>query len=194
MKSFLLAGGYPAKAFDGGRAFIEAFIDERVLPIKVLIVYFATDPDKIVQKWDQDQALFAKFLRPSDYQLMIATEQDFLQQIGEVDTLYFKGGYTERLIEALSKQPDWANHIAGKTIVGTSAGAEMLSRYYFDLDQMTIRLGFNILPIKVLVHYRSQYNNQPFDWNSIEQDLLAYQESLPLHRLADGTFERVVVE
>lgn len=194
MTKYILAGGHPRNAFDSGRAFIEAFSYERVLPIKILVCYFAGDDDKLAAKWAADQALFARFLPLGDYQLELAVQSSFVQQLANCDTVYFKGGNAERLIEVLSKMPDWTSHITGKLVVGTAAGAEMLSRYYFDLDQTAIRLGFNLLPIKVLVHYRSNYNGQVFDWNRIEQDLIAYHDTLPLHRLAEGAFEQLIVE
>ena len=45
-----------------------------------------------------------------------------------------------------------------------------------------------LLPIKVLVHYRSNYNAPNINWDKAYAELKAYGEDLPILTLAEGEF------
>ncbi len=84
--------------------------------------------------------------------------------------------------------PGWEKELEGKTVAGSSAGANMLSKYFYGLDDLGLWEGSGSVPVKVLVHYRSDYNAPNIDWDKAEAELKAYKEDLPLVTLHEGEF------
>lgn len=83
----------------------------------------------------------------------------------------------------------WTEHLAGKTVAGTSAGADALSKYYYGLDSLEARDGLGLVPVKTIPHFKSDYHGWEFDWDKAEAELKAYKEDLPLVALREGEFK-----
>ncbi|MES2931620.1 MAG: hypothetical protein V4682_02890 [Patescibacteria group bacterium] len=93
------------------------------------------------------------------------------------------------LLDALKECRGWEEELQGKTVAGTSAGVCFLSRYYYSLSNLEVREGLGLLPVKALVHYRSDYNAPNIDWDVAYQTLDEYGENLPILALPEGGFE-----
>lgn len=191
MTKYILLGGYPHKALDGGRAFYEELVEGFTEPVKILICAFAR-PQNVWQKTlDEDQVTFEQKLPNKRFVLKLASQNEFLEQVAWADAIYFRGGITEDLLEELIKQPGWTSIVRGKTIAGTSAGANVLGEYYAALDSPEVKKGLGILPIKVIVHYRSDYNAPNIDWDKSYQLLEDTGKKFPILALGEGQFEIV---
>lgn len=55
----------------------------------------------------------------------------FVEQIKQADVIYLKGGNTNWLHDRLAEIPDLINLLSGKIVAGSSAGALVLSKYYY---------------------------------------------------------------
>jgi len=93
------------------------------------------------------------------------------------------------MTESLVERPEWKKDLAGKTIAGSSAGADALSTYYYGLDTREVRSGTGLLPIKMIPHFKSDYHGWEFDWDKAEAELKAYKEDLPIMALREGEFK-----
>lgn len=189
MTKFILLGGFPQKADDGGKAFYEELVKGFQEPIKVLFCMFARPEGAWQKTFIEDQAIFAQHLPNKKLTLKMASPEKFLDQIRWANVIYFRGGITERLLEELKKQVGWEKIIQEKTIAGTSAGANVLAEYYAALDRPEAEKGLGLLPVKVIVHYRSDYNAPNIDWDKSYEQLKNTGEELPILALREGQFE-----
>ncbi len=189
MTKFVLVGGYPHKAADGGRAFAEAVVQGFDEPVKFLDCLFARPHDTWAKGHAQDKELFGNAVPEKQLDMRPADPFSFMEQLTWADVLYIRGGSNEVLREALSAYRDWETVLEGKTVAGSSAGANILSTNYWSPDSLACGEGLGILPIKVIVHYGSDYNAPHVDWEKGYAQLQNYKEDLPILKLPEGGFE-----
>lgn len=148
--------------------------------IKVLCVYFARPERRWEDSYYDDQIAFRRLERETgrEIETKLAESSDvdtFLRDIGEVDVLFINGGMKGNLKETLlsiGAQRFW-QAVEGKTLVGISAGANVLSRYYYSMATGGIREGTGFLDIKVLTHF---FEDEPEKAVALK----AYGEDLPI--------------
>jgi hypothetical protein len=92
-------------------------------------------------------------------------------------------------MSVLQKTGDWVSKLKGKTLAGSSAGADLIAKYFYDLDYLEFGKGLGLLPVKTLVHYGSDYNAPNINWESVYKNLKAYKEDLEILKLPEGGFE-----
>lgn len=189
MTKFILIGGYPHKAADGGKAFCEELVKGASEPVKFLDCLFARPEETWEKGHAQDKELFGSNLPNKRVDMVPADPTEFIEQLHWADVIYIRGGSNDALREALNKQESWVEALEGKTLAGSSAGANMLSKYFWSPDSLKCGDGLGILPVKVIVHYGSEYNAPNVDWNKAEVELRAYKEDLPILKLPEGGFE-----
>ncbi len=192
MTKYILIGGYIYKAQDGGKAFCEELvkgINNR--PIKILDCLFARSNDDWKDRFKNDHDFFSKFIK--DFKLELALPENFIDQLKNSDVLFFQGGDPELLISVLETVGDWREELNGKTIVGSSGGADAISKYYGVIKNLDVGEGLGLLPIKFIPHWKSNYNqkiNEKID--SFLETLKLYKENLETITLMDG--EYIVIE
>lgn len=186
---FILVGGYPHKAQDGGKAFAEELVKGCAEPVKFLDCLFARPRETWEKGHAQDKELFGNNLPSKKLDMIPADPAKFIEQLRWADVIYIRGGSNDALREALNKQQGWVEALEGKTLAGSSAGANMLSKYYWSPDSLKCGDGLGVLPVKVIVHYGSDYNAPNVDWDKAEVELKVYREDLPILKLAEGQFE-----
>lgn len=194
MKKFILIGGYPHKAIDGGKALCEEMIKGFSGPIRILDCLFARPLENWEKAYQQDKEFFPKNLPNSKLDIELAQPSVFLDQLEKTDVLYFRGGNTGVLMKALSQFPNWSEKLDGITIAGSSAGMDMLAQYCFNLDTLQLEDGLGLLPIKTIPHWKSDYNAPNIDWDDAKQSLSQYKEDLPIVTLGEGEFKVFEVE
>jgi peptidase E len=188
MTKYVLVGGHPWKVPDGGKSFVEELVRGFPDPVRVLLVPFARPKKEWERTLADDREFFAKHLPEKTLEIKLADEHGFLQQVRWTKVILLKGGTSDVLVDVLKRHPDWERELAGKTLAGSSAGADVISRTYFDLDSPGVRHGLALLPISVLVHYRSNYNSPNVDWNGAEAKLKAADPDAEFVPLREGEF------
>lgn len=188
---FILIGGYPHKAADGGKALCAEMVRGFAEPVKLLDCLFARPKDNWELAHRQDQEFFTNNLPGTKLEIAMAVPENFTQQVAWADLLYIRGGACEPLlVEFLSQNLDWFKALQGKTFAGSSAGADAVCKYYYDLDNVKTAQGLGLLPLKILVHYQSDYNAEHMDWRRAEAELRACQpEDLEIVKLREGEFK-----
>lgn len=187
---YILIGGYVRNAPDGGKAFCEELIKGFSEPVKILVCLFAEEDVAVwPEKFQRDHELFDQMLHDKKLDLQLAQRETFVEQIKWADAIYLRGGSAEVLLtNILTEIPNISQLLDGKTVAGTSAGADAIAKYYYDLDHLKLSQGLGLLPIKVIVHYKSNYNAPNIDWDKAYQELQEYKEPLELLALAEGEF------
>jgi len=189
---YILIGGYPRKALDGGKALAEEMVGGFKEPYKMLVCYFARPKYQWKINMIEDRLFFGNHLKGRKLEFKIAQVDTFREQIRWADTIYIRGGRTQRLLKLLNQCEGWEKELDGKTLAGSSAGAHAIVKYFDNLDELRLGEGLGLLSVKVLVHYRSDYNAPNIDWDKAETDLRAYKEELPLYPLAEGEFKVII--
>ncbi len=192
MTKFILAGGAIHKAPDGGQTFIEELVKNinKKQP-RILDCLFAQPKEVWQEKFEGDKEYFSKFI--SDFELELADEEKFVEQVKNSDVIYLRGGHTQQLFKLLTKNIDWINYLDGKTLAGTSAGAEVIAQHYHVLKSGRTGDGLGLLPIKFIPHWKSdfsdEYTDKVIDWDRTIEELKNYKEDLEILTLKEGEFK-----
>jgi len=155
--------------------------------ISVLCVYFARPEGRWEDSYAEDQSIFRALgiETGKDIETRLATyDMDaLLAGIAEADVIFINGGYKGhlRVTLGLIGIDNFRRRVKGKTLVGISAGANVLGRYYYSQGIDGIREGVGFLGAKVLTHYSAAKPEQL-------ELLTAYGEELPVVMIAEEEY------
>lgn len=125
------------------------------------------EQSKIHESW------FAKNLKGMK-QYSYATERNFKDKAKIADIIYLHGGDTVLLSEKIKKQGDLKEIFKDKIVIGSSAGANILSTDYWSSSRAEHHKGLGILDINIMVHFGAKNHegrkrNQK-DWQAEERE------------------------
>lgn len=186
MTKFILVGGYPYKAEDAGKGLFKSLLENHKKPVKFLECLFARPKENWSEAFLQDKDQLEAFNLGIQVDMKCATEDNFIEEVKWADAVYFRGGNID-LVKELSKYVGWESLLEGKTVAGSSMGAYMLSKYYYDITSFDIKNGLGLVDAKVIVHFNSlEYKA---DWEKASRELKEYEKDLPVYTLAEGEFK-----
>ena len=190
MTRYILIGGYIHRSPDGGKAFCDELVKAFEKPIRILDCLFARETDSCETKFQDDKEFFSKNLG-NDFILELANENNLIEQLKNSDVLFFQGGSPRKLIAALEKTGDWVSELDGKTLVGSSGGADAICKYYGVGKTSNIGEGTGLLPIKFIPHWKSDYyaDGLEIEWDSLLEKLKLHGEDLQIITLGDEEFK-----
>lgn len=122
------------------------------MPSPILFVYFARYEHEWAQKFEEDSAKITSLNTKVQCLLANKEESSFINQLKIAPTVFISGGSTAVLKTKLEKVSSLSDLLRDKYLVGTSAGACILSTHYVN-DQQEICAGLGIIPFKVFCHY-----------------------------------------
>lgn len=192
--SYVLGGGFMKKAPDGGQAFFRAIIGDRKTA-NVLICCFAMPYDQWQTGYDDDKNKIFSVNDGVSLSFQNANLDSFVDQVAWADVIVFRGGSTSDLMDSLKKVQGWQDHLTGKTIVGSSAGAYMLSSSYVVTDKKPqLASGLGLLPIVIATHYRSTFihggdiDKSRVFWDTIDNLMRTQASGRDVIALKEGEF------
>lgn len=194
MTKYVLVGGYPYKARDGGKAMCEEAVSGLTEPIKILICLFARKSGEWQKLLGDNTNFFKRNLQGKDLEFTLADEKNFLKQIEENDLIYFSGGDTVDLTNILDKVDGWQKKLDGKNVMGSSAGTDIFSKYSYDIEFFKLTDNYGLVPVKTIVHYEAKDYTPPIGWKNAYKELDNYKEELPVWALAEGEYKSITVE
>src|SRR3989344_3241150 len=150
----------------------------------ILIVPFAryeNDWPGVFKKYSKRYGrlkIYKKFI------LALPEIQEFKKQIKVSDIILIAGGGEESLIKYLSdiRLEDLDN----KVIVGTSAGANIFSTYYYSNNRKKVDKGLGLLPIKTVCHYT------PDSISGLEE-LINFENKLITFAIKEGDYLKIMI-
>lgn len=103
----------------------------------------------------------AQTLRQTTKNIIIenATIEHFAEQLQRARVVNISGGETQLLIDAFRRIPDFLRLLDGKLVGGSSAGACMFCRKYWDGSKGAFFDGLGVVPYGLFVHYGSKEFN-----------------------------------
>ncbi|EDK72303.1 hypothetical protein TM7_0573 [candidate division TM7 genomosp. GTL1] len=188
---YILAGGNDRKSEDYGYRLSEEIAKHSTNP-KILSCFFSAPPKEWQQKARDWKGWFSDhFTQPFTYDYA-KNYETFLEQIDTANVVYFHGGDTRLLFEHLSETQVLKEHFRNKIIIGSSAGANMLSTYYWSSTRGDCNEGRAVLDINVMVHYRasdaSGYKRTSEDWKREEAEFQKCLGDRTITPLPEGQF------
>jgi peptidase E len=107
---------------------------------------------KTIEKYKK--SFLGKLIALSGKVFIASTEiEKFKKQLAEADVIFIAGG------SELSLKKYFKNVVIpakNKIIIGTSAGVNILSSFYFSNDRQKVETGIGLLPIKTICHYSDE--------------------------------------
>lgn len=171
---FILNGG-TVKDTPNNPEFYREILKDAPQNAKVLIVPFAKETERIAITTERERNELDKHKWQEKLNFVIANEENFIEQVKSSDVIYFQGGTSLKLLETLKKFPQLKNILKGKTVAGESAGANVLCKFFFSPRSNSISEGLDLLPVKLIPHYKDEYKNT-FTNISPEVDTLLLKE------------------
>lgn len=187
MTKYILHGGKTSVNSPDNQKYYLETINIPKKNINLLIVLFAREPQVWNEKFEQYRQIFLNL--DSDKQInFVLSDPDpkiFTRQIQEADTIFILGGETIRLIKQLENIKNLKELFKDKTIAGSSAGANFLSKYYYTINGKEVWRGMGILEIKTFPHFEPSLTKEL-------NELKNYKENLPIYTLPEEKFEIIV--
>ena len=184
MTKYFLHGGYEDRDNEENTRFFKNLVGKLAQNATVLLVLFARPESDWSEKSEKLIRMFSKVSGDKNMQFVIANAEtdEFLKQLKKADLVYLRGGNTQMLREALEQVGDLRRLFEGKIIAGSSAGAYLLSKYYYTRSLGEFVEGFGLVPVKVMCHFVPEMEAKVEEFKDFEEDL-------PVVMLKDYAFE-----
>lgn len=191
MTTYILAGGNDlgSEAYGNGLSqFVHTQLERSDLVI--LSCFFARTDDekqKALPYWDK---WFASYFPEAE--IIDADQDDFYEQLARADVLYLHGGRGNGLFDTLHDREKLERAVAGKIVIGSSAGAHYLASASYHLIKKQITEGMGIVPLPVLVHYGiTEWRGDEFEpdfWQAALRKLQHHSSQQVVLCLPEGEF------
>jgi peptidase S51-like protein len=188
--TYILAGGND-RATEGYGERLGQEIAKRVSSPRILSCFFSWPVESWESKSHDWRSWFEKYFGEAityDY----AKKEMFLRQIDSADVIYLHGGTTQLLFDTLPPADSLKKHFEGKTVVGSSAGANILAKNYWSSKRAVPAHGLAIVDINIMVHYgtlgHEGTTRTPDDWIKEERDFQKFIGREVITRLPEGQF------
>lgn len=152
---YILHGGYTSEVNDLNKGYFREMVDAIPEGGTILVVYFAAAEVKVSEKFNRDMKRFESHADTKEIHVRCATKENFIEEIKQSDVIYIRGGDTQKLKLTLDRYPEFVNAIKGKVVSGSSAGAYILSSFYFTNTESVVKDGYGCVPIRTVCHYKS---------------------------------------
>ncbi len=181
MTKYILHGG----KIKGAKPLDDAFYREVTLgsigKTKILLNYFSRKAGEYDVFAEIDKKRFMENSENKNLEFDIADPKKFRKQLQWCSAMYMMGGDTSLLMSLLLPTKNLRELFSEKIIAGSSAGANVLSNYYWSNQHSKIMEGLGILDIKVKAHFHAESKKE----REVLEKLLAHKEDLPLITLPE---------
>ena len=157
MTKYILHGGFTKQGCNNKKEFFSEITTNLPDKSNILLVYFHCTEEQLKRCFNENKKNFVDYSNGKNFQLVVATEKNFISQLKKADVVFIRGGDTIKLLEILKKQPKFIFEIKNKKIVvGISAGVYVLSKYFYANNVDEVFKGFGVLPIRARCHYSGE--------------------------------------
>jgi peptidase E len=194
MTKYILHGGATGLPCENNDRYYREIINSASEVAKVLLVYFSVEESRWPEIFENHKKLFLAQAGNKKIEFTIASKNtdEFVNQVKSNDVVFIRGGNTLMLQRQLGKVANFERLLEGKTVAGSSAGALVFSRYYFDQDYDKMLEGLGILPVKMITHYLSDGKYAATSGKDRLRALENYKEKLPVYSIRET--EYMIVE
>jgi len=157
MTKYILHGGATSALDVENKIFFNAIAKDFKSDSTILLIYFSRKKEDYEQSFEQDKMMFLDNSDNKKVNFIVASEENFIEELKKADAVYMRGGDTLQLLNTLKKYTEFTDLIQTKKVVaGSSAGAYVLVKFFFSNSKNDIYEGLGILPIKMICHYKEE--------------------------------------
>ncbi|MFH1509096.1 MAG: Type 1 glutamine amidotransferase-like domain-containing protein [bacterium] len=173
MTKYILHGGYATKRSTSNKKYYLEIVKGLEEPINVLVICFAAEKERWDEKFNKVKDHFSEIVNDKELEFILANKNIELlsKQIQEADVIYMIGGRSLKLLKKLSAVPNLTQLWKNKVVVGSSAGALVLAKYYHGNDSNTYNEGLGIFPFKIICHYSKNIDDRLEKLKQFGEDL-----------------------
>ena len=194
MTRYILAGGNDFAVEDYAKK-LNVELSKIGTNLKVLSCFYSRSADE----WDQESIKWESWFKEKLDNIKshtVAGLDTLEQQVLAADVVYFHGGNTKLLLEKLMQYKDLKTMLKNKTIIGSSAGANMLAKNYWSSTFQEPGKGRGIVDVSIMVHYGARnfagiYRSEQ-DWQNEEIQLREFighsGAEEKIYHIPEGTF------
>ena len=187
MTKYILTGGNERKFDHYGTQLAHEVRRTIHRPANVVSCFFATPSEFWVVKAESWRPWIEQYFG-EDVVWSYVVPETLTEQLALADVVYIHGGDNALLLDEFGSYPQISTLFKDKVVIGSSAGANCLSRYFWARREQRIRKGHGIVPCSVMTHYGVTDPDIPeTNWDEAETLLLAQSGDRPL-RLREGHF------
>jgi len=191
MTKFILHGGVASLPCENNDKYYKEIINSVSGPIKILLVYFSVEEDRWPEIFEKHKELFLAQAGDKKIEFMVASRdiKEFIKQIRDNNVIFIRGGDTLMLQGQLEKAANLEELLKGKVVAGSSAGALVFAKYYFDQDHDDkILKGLDILPVKMITHYLTTGKYAATSGENKLRKLENHKEKLPVYAIPETEY------
>jgi cyanophycinase-like exopeptidase len=157
MTKYILHGGNEFDENEDNYYFYNLFGRDLAEGANVLIsIHALQEKDRNIRFLEISKRISKYCPKNLNVELAEQNSEEFIQQLKKSQVLFLRGGETLRLKEYIKTVDKFSELIKEKVIVAASAGAYILSEFYYDSQTLSISEGLGILPLKILCHYSDE--------------------------------------
>lgn len=155
MTKYILHGGEASRQTEDNKKFFFEITARLPDHANILCVLYARKKEDWPEKFAKNKTFFSAAAPQKNFNFIVADEKPdtFIAQIKIADVIYLRGGNTHLLKSYLEKIDNLENIWKDKIVSGSSAGALVLSKYYYENDDDTYSKGLGILPFNIFCHF-----------------------------------------
>lgn len=144
MTKYILAGGND-RGVKSYASLLKKELPNTLESLKLLSCFFSASQEEWLHKSHDWENWFSENLGIKNYSW--ANFDNFEERLKSADIIYFHGGNSELLIKSIKRYTDLEEHLKDKTVIGSSAGSNMLASNYWSPTYSKPGKGIGIIDI-----------------------------------------------
>jgi peptidase E len=192
MKHLILGGGQMATK--GGKKWVDVLLKNTGKTANIALCLFAVRE----AQWEEIVDGTLQAIRPltdKKIECKVLDADTFIDISAWADVIVIAGGDAARLKNTLEQYGDLMSLWNGKTIAGSSAGADIMVQRYMYLQDRVVQQGFGWVPINFIPHWQSNYDDwKAEDWTWAASELAGQPGEVPLICAREGDFVEITVK
>lgn len=176
MTKFILHGGCTRIDSESNRKFFKEITRDLSSGATIVCSFHAAPVESWGEKFEYIQNKISLSAQEKTFNFILAEErvEEFVKQLQRADAVYFHGGDTLNLKNALSGIENLSALLRNKVVAGSSAGVNVFARYSFSTIRKIVAEGLGILPIKTMCHYSEEKSQDVESLKAHGEDLEMY--------------------
>ncbi len=188
-------GGRPWVSDDQGEYFTRVLFRYFSKKLNLAFCIFAQAETDWQETEQRNIEMFNLYKGKRDISFQTMTPENFAEVSKWADVIYMPGGDPDILKQKLAACGDIARLWDGKVIAGSSAGADVLCKYYLFLQNKTLSEGLGWVNASCIPHWRDKFEDYTDKhWDEEETKLHKMYPEIPILCIPEGEFVEITVK
>lgn len=192
MKRLILSGGKPTES----KRWVDALLCQADGEARIGLCLFAGEDSKIQAAMESGVAdVVKRWADKTKVELKTLTPDNFTEASNWANIIVIPGGDPSKLQKELAPYGDLMQLWDGKTISGSSAGADIMCCRYVYLQDKTFHQGFGWVKANFIPHWLAEWEGWDYKtWQWAANELATDHGQTPLLLVREGEFVEIAVQ